>query len=116
MGKPKHGKDSARSKSCAKYKSEGRRAINKQRKADRIAAGKKICSRKKEITQLMKWDNFYRSLSTNKPYVDSSGAVYWGVDEKSGKGGKKKINKKNINKDKSGQSDNKFSVQTTTDV
>jgi hypothetical protein len=36
MGIPKHGKDSAHSKGCAKYKSEGRRAKNKALKAKRL--------------------------------------------------------------------------------
>jgi hypothetical protein len=36
MGIPKHGKDSARSKSSAKYRAEGRRAKNKVLKALRL--------------------------------------------------------------------------------
>jgi hypothetical protein len=36
MGIPKHGKDSAHSKNCAKYKAEGRRAKNKALKAIRL--------------------------------------------------------------------------------
>lgn len=40
MGKPKHGKDSARSKKCKRYKDEGRLILNKKKKAEKIAAGK----------------------------------------------------------------------------
>jgi hypothetical protein len=36
MGIPKHGKDSAHSKNCAKYKAEGRRERNKALKAIRL--------------------------------------------------------------------------------
>ena len=36
MGIPKHGKDSARSKKCARYKAEGRRERNKVLKALRL--------------------------------------------------------------------------------
>lgn len=35
MGIPKHGKNSARTKKCAKYKSDKRRKRNKARKAAR---------------------------------------------------------------------------------
>lgn len=85
MGKPKHGKDSARTKSSAKYKAEGRRAYNKARKAAKIAAGKKIPSRKMKKTWLMKWDTLIRNTPKSKPYVDANGTVYWGIEEKDGK-------------------------------
>lgn len=82
MGRPKHGKESARTKACAKYKSEGRHIINKQEKAKKIAAGKKIKSRKTPKTPLMKWDTLIRNTVKTKPYVDPvSGNVFWGRDK-----------------------------------
>lgn len=82
MGKPKHGKDSARTKSSAKYKAEGRRIINKQNKAAKIAAGKKIKSHKQPKTVWMLWDKLIRNTPQSKPYCDTtSGNVYWGKDK-----------------------------------
>lgn len=84
MGRPKHGKDSARTKACAKYKVEGRHIINKQDKAKKIAAGKKIKSHKTPKTALMKWDALIRNIVQTKPYVDPvSGNVFWGKDKDS---------------------------------
>lgn len=81
MGITKHGKDSARAKACAKYKAEGRRIINKQEKAKKIVAGKKIKSRKTPKTSDMKWDTLIRNTVQTKPYVDPvSGNVFWGKD------------------------------------
>ena len=109
MGKPKHGKESARSKSCAKYKIEGRRAINKNKKAAKIAAGKEVRSHKMKRTQLMKWDNLIRSIPQSKPYVDTNGVVHWGIDDK---GGKEKF-QNTKKKGKSKKSDNKDNVVPT---
>lgn len=81
MGKPKHGKDSARTKSSAKYKAEGRRIINKQKKAAKIATGKKIKSHKKPKTIWMKWNNLIRNTRKTEPYCDANGNVYWGIDK-----------------------------------
>ena len=82
MGKPKHGISSARTKSSAKYKAEGRRSINKKIKADKIAAGKKLKSRKTPKTIWMGWEKLIRNTPKSKPYCDStSGTVYWGRDE-----------------------------------
>lgn len=109
MGKPKHGKESARTKSCAKYKSEGRKAINKSNKAAKISAGKKIRSHKMKRTQLMKWDNLIRSIPQSKPYVDTNGVVHWGIDDKGGKEKLQSMKKKG----KSKKSDNKDDVIST---
>lgn len=85
MGIPKHTKNSARTKSCVKYKSEGRHIINKQKKAAKIVAGKKIKSRKTPKTIWMKWDRLIRNTVKSEPYCDSNGNVYWGVEKDGGK-------------------------------
>lgn len=103
MGKPKHGKDSARTKSSAKYKAEGRRAINKAKKAAKIAAGKKIPSHRMKKTWLMKWDDLIRNTPKSKPYVDANGTVYWGIEEK---GGKEKLQAMKAKKGKGKKSGN----------
>lgn len=84
MGKPKHGKDSARTKSSAKYKMEGRRDTNKHEVANKVAAGKKIKSHKIPKTMLMHWNNLIRNTPQTKPYCDTTnGNVYWGTDKDS---------------------------------
>lgn len=95
MGVPKHGKDSARTKSSAKYKSENRREINKAKKQAKIAAGKKIKSHKGKKTVWMKWDNLIRNTEMIKPEVDSNIGVLWGVTKEKGKKKNKKKNKEN---------------------
>ena len=86
MGKTKHGKDSARAKNLARYKDEGRLAINKARKAEKVAEGKKIKSRKTPKTIWMKWSNLLRNTPKTVPYCDAiSGHVYWGKDKNDGK-------------------------------
>lgn len=62
MGRPKHGANSARTKSSANYKSSGRRAINKAEKQKKLAEGKKIKSRKTPKTMDMIWDTMTRNL------------------------------------------------------
>ncbi len=94
MGKPKHGKDSARAKACAKYKAEGRAIINKQERAKKVAAGKKIKSRKIPKTIWMKWNRLIRNTPQSKPYCDSNGNVFWGTDKENGKDAVKKRTKK----------------------
>lgn len=78
MGIPKHGKDSARTKKSKKYKDEGRRETNKLKRAERIAAGKKIKSRKGLKTKDMLADDAIRKIKLEKPIVTSSGIVMWG--------------------------------------
>lgn len=91
MGKPKHGKNSARTKSSAKYREQGRRLINKAEKAKKIASGKKIKSRKTPKTIWMKWDILIRNTPKSKPYCDPvSGIVYWGTNKEDGKDAKRK--------------------------
>lgn len=99
MGKPKHGKDSARTKSSAKYKAEGRRAINKAKKAAKIAAGKKIKSHAPKTIGMM-WDNFIRNTPKSTPYCDTNGNVYWGVDKDGGKEKVQTMSKKKRKKQK----------------
>ena len=62
MGVPKHHKDSARTKSSAKYRQLGRREINKAEKQKKIAEGKKIKSRKTPKTKDMIWDTVIRNI------------------------------------------------------
>lgn len=81
MGVPKHGKESARSKSCKKYKESGKAAINKAEKAAKIAAGKKIKSRKQYKTGLMKWENLIRNTKKSVPYCDAAKGTVWGKDQ-----------------------------------
>ena len=85
MGRTKHGKDSAKAKACARYKSEGRLMLNKQKKAEKLSVGKKIKSRKTPKTSDMKWNTFIRNTVKTKPYVDSNGIVYWGKDKNNNK-------------------------------
>lgn len=100
MGIPKHTKNSARTKSCVKYKANGRRIINKQKKAAKIAAGKKIKSRKTPKTIWMKWGRLIRNTVKSKPYCDTNGNVYWGVDKDSGKEKVQAMSKKKRKKQK----------------
>lgn len=62
MGRTKHGSNSARTKSSANYKTSGRRAINKAKKQQKIAEGKKIKSRKTPKTMDMIWDTLIRNV------------------------------------------------------
>lgn len=78
--------------------------INKyQEKAKKIAAGKKIKSRKTPKTSDMKWDTLIRNTVQTKPYVDPvSGNVFWGKDKDDGKvvvKNKKKEGKSSIRRD-----------------
>lgn len=79
MGKPKHGADSARARSCKAYKNEGRYEINKARKAERIVTGKKVKSHKQPKTWLMKWDILIRNTTRSIPVCDTNNGVQWGV-------------------------------------
>jgi hypothetical protein len=56
MGIPKHGKDSHRSRACKKYKENGQRELNKMRKQERLAAGKKVKSKKKPYSRFHAMD------------------------------------------------------------
>ena len=86
MGKPKHGVNSAKTKACKKYKDTGRLLINKADKAKKIAAGKKIKSRKTPKTIWMKWDRLIRNTPKARPYCDTvTGIVYWGTNKDDGK-------------------------------
>lgn len=78
MGIPKHGKDSARTKKSKKYKDEGRRETNKLKRAERIAAGKKVKSRKGLKTKDMIAADAIRNVKMVKPYVTAGGMVMWG--------------------------------------
>lgn len=62
MGRTKHGANSARTKSSAKYRAEGRRSENKLAKQKKLAEGKKIKSRKTPKTMDMIWDTMIRNL------------------------------------------------------
>lgn len=78
MGVPKHGKDSAKAKKNAKYKAEGRYALNKAKKAEKITAGKKIKSRKVPKDKWMRWSNLLRNTPVNKPkkiYINETETV-----------------------------------------
>lgn len=88
MGVPKHGATSAHAKSCKKYKDANHHAINKQRIADRIAAGKKIKPHKQPKTSDMRWNTLIRNTVRENPYVTSSGSVMWGTSTTEGKNGK----------------------------
>ena len=81
MGIPKHGKDSARSKSSKKYKETGQRLINKAKKAEKLADGKKIKSRKMQKTRLMLLDELIRNTPKSVPFVDERLGVLWGTDK-----------------------------------
>lgn len=100
MGKPKHGKDSARTKKCKRYKDEGRLVLNKKKKAEKIAAGK-YHKKHLEKTWDMKVDTILRNAKQTKPVVDPNTGVIWGTnveDEKSVRKVLDKINKKKKNK------------------
>ena len=56
MGKSKHGKDSSYAKAQKKYKESNRLLMNKKRIADRIAAGKKVKSKKKPYSRFHAMD------------------------------------------------------------
>lgn len=92
MGKPKHGKNSARSKSCEKYKMSGRLAINKKEKAEKIEAGT-YRKRKPRRTKWMEWDRLIRNTPVIKPTVDKTG-VRWGTSKDAKVKDKTNINKK----------------------
>ena len=101
MGKPKHGKDSARTRKCKKYKDEGRLFLNKKKKEEKIAAGT-YHKRHLEKTWDMKVNTILRNAKQTKPVVDTNTGVIWGTnveDEKSVARALKKINK-NKNKKK----------------
>lgn len=100
MGKPKHGADSARAKSCKAYKNAGKYEINKTRKAEKIAAGKKIKSRKQPKTWLMKWDNLIRNVNKSIPYCDANYGVVWGVNKDAGISGVRDVLSKEKKKEK----------------
>ena len=100
MGKPKHGKDSARSKKCKRYKDEGRLVLNKKKKSEKIASGK-YHKKKLEKTKDMINNTIIRNAKKTKPVVDPNTGVIWGTnveDEKSVRKALDKINKKKKNK------------------
>lgn len=100
MGKPKHGKDSARTKKCKRYKDEGRLILNKKKKAEKIADGT-YHKKHMEKTWDMKMNTILRNAKQAKPVVDQNTGVIWGTnveDEKSVARALKKINKNKKNK------------------
>lgn len=62
MGKPKKGANSARTRKSAAYKARGQREINKAKKQEKIAAGKKIKSKKQPKTMDMIRDTMVRNV------------------------------------------------------
>lgn len=91
MGITKHGKDSARSKKYAKYKSEGRYERNKKNIAEKILNRKKVKSHKAPKTSDMKWNVLIRNTKMSHPYCSSDGVVLWGVDKDTDKVKNKKF-------------------------
>lgn len=77
MGVPKHGKESARTKACKKYKAEGKRELNKSKKAEKIANGT-YKKKSKPKTKLMKWNNLIKNTTRSTP-VCGDDTVYWGT-------------------------------------
>lgn len=94
MGLPKH-KENRKNK-YKKYESEMHLAKNRQKKQEKLAAGKKIKSRKTPKTILMRLQNLVKNQRQTKPYVDvKSGLVLWGRDVKDYKDGKPPVKPQN---------------------
>lgn len=82
MGKPKHGKDSARTKKCKRYKDEGRLILNKKKVAEKTAKDKHKRNKKKHLEKTwdMKMNTILRNAKQTKPVVDPNTGVIWGTN------------------------------------
>ena len=82
MGVCKH-KDGARTKSSANYKQKGQREINKAKKQERLAEGKKIKSRKTPKTMDMIRDTLIRNLQFEQEPENPEEKANWLPPKKS---------------------------------
>lgn len=93
MGKPKHGKDSARAKS---------NKLNKAKKAETIESGKKCKTHKKPKTRLQKLTLAVEKAERERKNPLVIGVTtHWGKTDDKKKSDTNTANKKNDNKSKS---------------